>query len=442
MKNRDIPQFLLAAPMSGSGKTTISWALMECLTEQRYRVQPYKCGPDYIDTKFHTSVCGRPSVNLDTVMASRNHVKQLYASSVGDADICIIEGMMGLFDGYDREQGSSAEISRVLGLPVVLVVDARSMAYSAAALLSGFLHFRPDIEIIGVIFNRVGSERHASALKEICKEVGTTCFGYVFRNPECEQLFTSRYLGLDYSKSSSSKKRAKLSEEITSDIYLDKLLKATMRPAPVTMLPEPKATPNNEMCIAVARNDESFSFIYQEHLQILSRLGRVIFFDPEHDVLLPDDIDLLYLPGGYPEKHLRPLARNKKQLEAVKKYVECGGKVLAECGGMIYLAKTVKDELGNKYNMAGVLPIHISAAKEDRKLTLGYRQFEYNGMQLCGHEFHYSQETGGEHDLPSVAIVRNAKGDLVGTPVYRYKNVIASYTHLYWGEIDLLKLFE
>ena len=157
--------FLIAAPTSGSAKG--------------YQVQPFKCGPDYIDTKFHEAVCGRPSINLDTFMATPEHIRELFVHYGKDADVCIVEGMMGLFDGYDRDKGSSAEIAQVLDIPVVLVVDAKSAAYSTAALLSGFIHFRKDIHVAGVIFNRVGSEKHFAMLQQVCDDLNIPCLGYL-----------------------------------------------------------------------------------------------------------------------------------------------------------------------------------------------------------------------------------------------------------------------
>ena len=190
--------FLIAAPTSGSGKTTVARGLMALLVKKGMKVQPFKCGPDYIDTKFHEAVCGRPSVNLDTFMASEAHVKELFTHYGADADVCVVEGMIGLFDGYDRDKGSSAEIARVLGLPVVLVVDARSAAYSMAALLSGFLHFREGVRIAGVIFNKVGSEKHRAMLQQVCDDLQVECFGFLPKTAELEQ--GSRYLGLDFSE--------------------------------------------------------------------------------------------------------------------------------------------------------------------------------------------------------------------------------------------------
>ncbi len=176
---------------------------MALFTLKGYQVQPFKCGPDYIDTKFHAAVCGRPSVNLDTFMASAAHVCELYDHYGADADVCVVEGMMGLFDGYDRDRGSSAEVARALHIPVVLVVDARSAAYSMAALIQGFINFCKEVRICGVIFNRVGSERHFSMLQQVCDDLQVPCYGYLPKDSALEQ--GSRYLGLDFSEKAENK---------------------------------------------------------------------------------------------------------------------------------------------------------------------------------------------------------------------------------------------
>ena len=385
-------EFVIAAPMSGSGKTTVARMLMELYVKKGRRVQPFKCGPDYIDTKFHTAVCGRPSINLDTFMASPEHVRQLYARYSADADVCIVEGMMGLFDGYDRDRGSTGEIARVLGLPVVLVVDARSAAYSMAALLSGFIHFRKDIRFAGVIFNKVGSPRHEQMLRQVCIDLGLHCLACIPKRPELEQ--GSRYLGLDFSSLATD------SHGLSSSTA--------------------------EGTIFVACNAESFSFIYQEALDAFG--AGVTFFDPEAEVPRLDSCRLLYLPGGYPEKHLEALVRNEACRHAIHDFAERGGRIVAECGGMMYLCRSIVTDEG-EYPMCGVLPYSITARKADRKLSLGYRQFMLDGKSYRGHEFHYTQFLG---DVPpSACQVYNAKGEPVGTPVFKYKNVLASYTHLY-----------
>ena len=184
---------------------------MKLFTQKGYRVQPFKCGPDYIDTKFHAAVCGRPSINLDAFMASPEHVRELFANYGAEADVCIVEGMMGLFDGYDRELGSTYEIARTLDIPVVLVVDAKSAAYSMAALISGFVNFRKDVRIAGVIYNKVGSERHYQMLRQVCDDLSIECFGYLPKSADLEQ--GSRYLGLDFSETTDNQHILELIEQ-------------------------------------------------------------------------------------------------------------------------------------------------------------------------------------------------------------------------------------
>ena len=432
---RHVSQFLIAAPTSGSGKTTVSRGLMALLTQKGLAVQPFKCGPDYIDTKYHAAVCGRASINLDTFMASGEHVCELYARHAVSADICIVEGMMGMFDGYDRDRGSSAEIAQ-----------------------SGFIHFRPDIRIAGVIFNRVGSPRHYEMLREVCAEIGITCLGYLPKEKVLEQ--ESRYLGLDFSRSKGTDAIGILTRLLEQCVDWKLLLAKTAVPLRETRDREfvGGRKPGN-LRILVARNEESFSFIYEEHLEMLRGMGRISFFDPEKDVPIAQDTDLLYLPGGYPEKHSVTLAGARQVKESVREYIERGGKTLAECGGMIYLSyaigydKREHESGGSGFDrMAGVFPFYISNESEYRKLTLGYRSFDYKGQRLRGHEFHYTQfgKSGTAPDdskkelymPPTVVQVYNAKGQPVNTPVFRYKNTIASYTHLYWGETDIMSLFE
>ena len=411
------PSFLIAAPTSGSGKTTIARGLMALLTQQGYKVQPFKCGPDYIDTKFHEAVCHRPSVNLDTFMATPEHVLDLFERYGADADICIVEGMMGLFDGYDCDKGSSAEIAAALGIPVVLVVDAKSAAYSMAPLLQGFLHFRKDVRIAGVIFNKVGSERHFNMLQEVCGDVGIECLGYLPKQSSLEQ--GSRYLGLDFSEKAENEELiCQLEDHVNWRrlLTLDEI--TARRPRDYGSLP-------TRLRLVVARNQEAFSFVYQENID---RYENVRFFDPETDIPCLDDVDLLYLPGGYPEKHLEALVKNEACRRTIKEYAEKGGRIVAECGGMMYLCERIVTDEG-EYEMCGVLPYQISARRAERKLSLGYRQFVLDGKEYRGHEFHYTHFLG---ETPaSTCQVYNAKGAPVDTPVFKYKNVLASYTHLY-----------
>ncbi len=414
--------FLIGAPASGSGKTTVARGLMSLYASRGYKVQPFKCGPDYIDTKFHAAVCGRPSINLDTFMATPGHVRELYSRYGADADVCIVEGMMGLFDGYDRDNGSSAEIARVLDIPVVLVIDAKSVAYSMAPLIQGFMNFRKDVRIAGVIFNRVGSEKHRSMLQQVCDDLGVECLGYLPKNVELEQ--GSRYLGLDFS-------------EKTDNKVLVNLLETHVRWQQLLELMDESITEPKRDCIQsgnekgsiqrtlIARNNESFSFIYQENIDAMEN---VAFFDPETELPMLDDVKLLYLPGGYPEKHLDVLVKAEATRHAIREYAKRGGHIIAECGGMMYLCEKIVTDEG-EFPMCGVLPYSITARKNDRKLSLGYRQFSLDGKEYRGHEFHYTQFLGQAPQ--SVTQVYNAKGEPVPTPVIRYRNVLASYTHLY-----------
>ena len=433
--------FLIAAPSSGSGKTTIARGLMALLVRRGLKVQPFKCGPDYIDTKFHETVCGRPSINLDTFMASPAHVRNLFRRYGAGADVCIVEGMMGLFDGYDRDRGSSAEIARTLDIPVVLVVDARSAAYSMAPLLQGFISFRRDVRIAGVIFNKVGSARHYQMLRQVCDDLGTACLGCLPKEPSLEQ--GSRYLGLDFSEHPENERLIALLEQHVDWNHLLSLPETSARPSltpPVggekTDAFLPKAGGN----ALIARNAESFSFLYQE---VIDGFSHAAFFDPESDVPCFDGIDLLFLPGGYPEKHLEALVANEACRRAIRDFAERGGRIQAECGGMMYLCDRIVTDAptpqspgqppsgrgATGYPMCGVLPYAITARKADRKLSLGYRTFNLDGREYRGHEFHYTQFLG---DVPeSMTQVYNAKGEPVPTPVFRYKNVLASYTHLY-----------
>ncbi|MBQ9357119.1 MAG: cobyrinate a,c-diamide synthase [Prevotella sp.] len=407
--------FLIAAPSSGQGKTTVSRALMTRYVSQGLKVQPFKCGPDYIDTKFHETVCGRPSVNLDTFMASPEHIRQLFNHYSAGADVSIVEGMMGFFDGYDRERGSAYEVARILGLPVVLVADARSAAYSMAALLSGFINFRSDVSFAGVIFNRVGSPRHEAMLRQVCDDIGLPCLACLPNDPDLE--IGSRYLGLDFSTEKTS--------TLNSPLQLCWL--ATKGTQEFSILKSHTSTLKS----IIARNSESFSFIYQETIDLLG--PDVSFFDPEKDVPALDDADFLLLPGGYPEKHLAALRDNEPCRETIRRYAERGGRVVAECGGMMYLCQAIESDDGpdGAYPMCGVLPYTISARREHRHLSLGYRSFELFGREFRGHEFHYTQFLGeGSAQPESVCQVYNAKGQPVPTPVFHHNNVLASYTHL------------
>lgn len=442
---RNVPQFLIAAPTSGTGKTTVSRLLMTLLTQKGLRVQPYKCGPDYIDTKYHEKACGVPSYNLDLFMATETHVQDIYTGHAQEADVCVVEGMMGLFDGYDRDKGSSAEVAKSLHLPVVLVVDGRSAGYSMAALIAGFRDFDRMVEVAGVIFNHVGSDHHEQMLREACDDLQMVCFGCLRSDDALKEK--SRHLGLDFSRAGNGGFTKTKLKEISRRLDIDLLLEVTTRELNISETRRPNRIgmyPN----IWVARNKESFSFIYAEHLDWLARRGKITFFDPEdNSVVIPQNINLLYLPGGYPENRAKQLSRATNVKNSIKEYIERGGYTLAECGGMMYLASALKAHVSPDthifytYDMVGVLPLKISACKQDARLSLGYRAFTYRSVKMTGHEFHYSQIMEKDTQLESIVQVKNARGENVDTPVFRYKNLVASYVHLYWAETGLNNIF-
>lgn len=441
MTSRNIPQVMIAAPTSGAGKTTLAIGLMALLSRKGFKVQPFKCGPDYIDTKFHKAVCNRPSVNLDLFMASNCHVREIYKRYSDDADVCVVEGMMGLYDGYKLSKGSPADIAQTLDVPVVMVVDGSHAGFSIAPMLYGFKSFSDRIRIVGVIYNKVASERHATMLREAAKEVGLECLGCLPRQKDVAN--GERYLGLDFSHKIDAERVADMVEK---NVDWQRLLEITKPNGCKTMsagitgnvdsspaipiVSEQTLEQGWQKKIMIARNSESFSFLYQEHIDILKSQGEVEFFDPEEDVRLPEDTTMLYLPGGYPEKHLSALEKAERCRKSIKEYAEHGGRIIAECGGMMYLCRSIIGDEGET-EMCGVLPYSITARKSDRKLSLGYRQVVINGKEYRGHEFHYTQFLPPLP--PSAAAVYDARGNEVVSPVIRQGNVLASYTHLYWG---------
>ena len=429
------PQLLIGAMHSGSGKTTFTMGILRALQRQGLQVQPFKCGPDYIDTRFHAVAAGRESVNLDTWLASEHHVQDLYARHGAPADACVVEGVMGLFDGYARMEGSSAGIAQLLDLPVLLVVGARSMAYTVAALLHGMKTFRPGLRIAGVVFNQVSSEQHERFLRDACEDAGLRCFGALPKAPDL--AVPSRHLGLTLAAGQEMEawigRAADLVEQHVDVAGLMEAVKVPWR-APAVR----PAQPAGRLRIAVAR-DAAFNFTYVENLARLAQLGPVTYFSPLAGDPLPDS-DLVYLPGGYPELFAAELSARSALRRQLRDFAEADGRILAECGGMIYLSQAIEGVAGGPYPMCGILP--FAATMAGARLHLGYRRLvDARGREWRGHEFHYSEVTA-PGAWPSCATQFTARGEAVSTPLYRYKQVLAGYTHLYWGEADLLKLWD
>lgn len=427
--------FLVGAPSSGTGKTTVTLAILRALRNRKLSVQAFKSGPDYIDPKFHELATDFPSVNLDMFFCDNEEVKSVFQYYSIDKEVSVVEGVMGLFDGYDKMRGSSADLARTLKIPVVLVVNGKGSAYSIAPLLYGYKNFDKSIPIAGVIFNNVRTETHYAILKESAESVGIPSFGYIPHRADL--TVPSRHLGLSIDEQDCFSDLAdKLAIHIENYVDIDLLLEKTKKKSIVLPCME-LSKPKKEIKIAIAK-DEVFSFFYYENLRKLREVGELVFFSPLNDSAVPK-VDYLFLPGGYPEFFLEKLSGNTQMKKSIKEFAEKGGKIWAECGGMMYLCKEMIDNEGNSFSLANLFD--LQATMQQMKLTLGYRQFTYNGIDFKGHEFHYSSLLPNERQ--SVCPIYNAKNGEVNTKLFRYKNVLAGYTHIYLhkGE-DFLRLFD
>ena len=429
-------QLLIAASHSGAGKTTVTLGLLRALRRKGYSIQPFKCGPDFIDPIHHSTAAGRESINLDRYMMSDAHIRHLYDHYSANADVCITEGVMGLFDGAVKSMGSSADLAKRLGLPVILILNAKAMAYTVAPVLYGLKKFDPDLHIAGVIFNFVETASHYRLLQEACEDVRVPALGYLPANKKLK--IPSRHLGLDTSDADAAIEAA--ADHIQRHLDLAHLLAATrvdndpaMRQTtadPATAETGHPATPGRRT-VLVAR-DAAFHFLYPENIRRLQQWGDIHYFSPLESTQLPVTADLLYLPGGYPELYLPRLAGNVPLLDQLRAYATAGGRIIAECGGMMYLGRSIADETGNAYPMAGILD--IATGMQRKRLSLGYRTVLLPGGTAKGHEFHYSQFEGQGNDALIPREAYNAAGHRMDVPFFYTPSLMASYMHLYWGE--------
>jgi cobyrinic acid a,c-diamide synthase len=421
---------VIAAPHSGSGKTTVTLGIMAALLQRGVTVAPFKVGPDFIDPGYHRLVTGRPSLNLDGWMCSDAFVRATFARHAADADVAVIEGVMGLFDGISgaTDDGSTAQVARLLGAPVILVVDARSQARSAAALVKGFAEFDPHLRLAGVIFNNVGSDNHARILREAVASLPADIpvFGCIPRDDQVR--IPSRHLGLVTAEDNplTPDFLAHLANVMERTIDLDSLLTSVKG---VSLTPGCHAElPQGSVRLAVAR-DAAFCFVYDDNLRLLREAGaEIVEFSPLTDRQLPGDISGIYLPGGYPELFADRLTANEPMKTAIRNSIESGMPVYAECGGFIYLTK----------DFVGVFP--VTARMLPRRKALGYREVELTADSLLGpagtvargHEFHYSEIGEMPEEIERVYRVRKLGVDL-GEEGFRYRNCLASYIHFHFG---------
>ena len=433
---------LVSGTASGVGKTTVALAIMAGLRRRGLTVQPFKCGPDFLDTSHHTRICGRTARNLDTWMLSVEANRSVLRSAAKDADIVVAEGMMGLFDGKSggTEIGSSAEIAKLLRLPVVLVIDASKSARSVAAMLLGFEMFDAELPLAGVILNRVAGERHLEMLRDAIENSCRTKFlGWL--PMESAIAIPERHLGLHGAAELSADSEKSMIDALASlaeqHLNLDGLLglecgltMAGAEPARiVSSLIEP-------VRIGVP-SDHAFSFYYEDNLDMLREQGaEIVRFSPLDDASLPSGLDALYLGGGYPELHAKQLSGNRSMLEDVRGFADSGKPVYAECGGMLYLSESLAVG-GESYTMAGVLP--LSMQMTDRLDRFGYVTVELTencllgrkGTVVRGHSFHYSRiaSRGEIESSYHVQYSMSGKEELEG---FCKRNVLASYIHLHF----------
>lgn len=432
MQQKSITAFLVAAPKSNSGKTLVTLGLIQAFVNRGVKVQPFKCGPDYIDTQHHSHIAGLPSVNLDCWMAPEEHASQLFATKASMSEVAIIEGAMGLFDGANKDFGSSAHLARILHTPIILVFDATSMAYGAAPLLWGLKNFDPSLTISGVIFNKVSGPSQLHFLEQAAEDAGIRMLGSL---PKDNRLaLESRHLGLTLPHETEATAAVNLMAELLEEhVDLDALLGLKQLVAESTEEPTPQ---KKQLKIAIAR-DEAFSFFYQANLDRLAELSEITFFSPLHDSHLPD-CDLLWIPGGYPELHLEALANNQAILQLIRRHAQQKKAIVAECGGMMYLGQSITDQEGSPHAMTGLFDYKTSV--QQMKLHLGYREIICGTNRFRGHEFHHSRITG-MNETPALYPATNARGAEVAMPVFHRDNIWTSYLHLYLGEEEKMNQF-
>jgi cobyrinic acid a,c-diamide synthase len=431
-----IPRIVVAGTSSGAGKTTVACGLIGALRRRGLAVQGFKVGPDYIDPSYHALASGRPGRNLDAFLSGPELIAPLVRHGSAGADVAVVEGVMGLFDGASGrgELASTGHVAKLLDAPVLLVIDAASMARSAAAIVHGYRTFDPDIDVAGVIFNKVGSDTHEQLLREALEPLGVPVVGALRRDARVEA--PERHLGLVPAAERQAQTRAALdalAESVSASVDLDAVL-ALANAAPATpgdaWSPNPAGEPAPGARIAIARGP-AFSFHYEENLELLTGAGaELVPFDPLIDESLPANAGALVLAGGFPEVFGAELAANAPLRRAVAEFAASGRPVLAECGGLLYLCREL-----DEHEMCGAIP---ARATMTRRLTLGYREavavgaspWLDAGTELRGHEFHYSQvEPDGE---PSPAWRLSARGTerLEG---WAAGAVQASYLHVHWA---------
>ena len=439
------PRVVIAGTTSDCGKTTVATGLMGALVKNGITVQGFKVGPDYLDPSFHSRISGRASRNLDTWLMGELGISETFRSATADADMAVIEGVMGLFDGSGStsDEQSTAEIARLLSSPVILVVDAHAAGRSVAAQVLGFSSMAKGFDIKGVVLNRIGSDRHFLLCKEAIEhETSIPVIGHLKFKQEIE--LPSRHLGLHSATSELDDKIQLISSFVAESVDLDSVRSIAIRAPQVSLMDVSDnekesarvVTTDDGIRIGVAL-DESFSFYYEDNLDELRRLGAGIkFFSPIHDRELPE-VDMIYIGGGYPEINVELLEKNDSMRQQIHKSFEYGMPIYAECGGLMYLGRETISLDGKHHKMSGVFDLDTEMT---RKLTLGYTEMESvgdtpissRGDKLYGHEFHYSSAENVSSDCKFVFRLIRGKGITRSMDGCMSRNALGCYGHLHF----------
>ena len=437
--------FLIAAERSGAGKTMLTAVIARALIDRGLSVQCFKVGPDFIDPGYHTAVTGRISRNLDGWMMGSDACLNTFRCAMDGAGIAVVEGVMGLYDGLSGagDEGSTAQIAKWLGLPVILIIDGSSFARTAGAVVLGFEQFDPAVNIAGVIFNKVGSPAHYEMLKagvqeRCCAEV----LGYI---PRDDQWHTpERHLGLVMAaeRETLQSNIINLAQQMEQTVDVQKILGIAGQaqgPAPTLISKSPNPDPRTLIPkIGIAR-DEAFCFCYQDNIDLLKQFGaEPVFFSPMHEAALPD-VQGLYLPGGYPELHAEALSGNAAMRTAIASFCAAGRPVYAECGGFLYLLESLTGLSGTSHAMAGIFPAR--ATMLPRLQRLGYVEVEAlaghpflgAGKKVRGHEFHYSAISDMPATIQRTCRVTRRKDKAEFAEGFRIHNTLAGYMHLHFA---------
>ncbi len=440
-----IPTLVIAGTSSGVGKTSLTLGMVRSLSRRGLRVQTFKVGPDFLDPTYLTRAAGRTCYNLDGWMCGHGYVEQLFARACQDADIAVVEGVMGMFDGSDPADntGSTAEMAAWLGAGVILVINSHGLARSVAPLVKGFVEFDDSLNVTGVIANHAGSARHYSWMQSaLAAENLPPLLGAMPRN--ALPTLPSRHLGLVSADEETLPMSVidQLADACAEHIDLDAIMDAAMPAgAAVSVHPSP-GIDSRQVRLGVAR-DAAFHFAYPDNLEALANAGaELLFFSTLDDDTLPDNLDGLYIPGGYPELFAAQLSRNHSMLDSIRKFGESGKVVYGECGGLMYLGRAILDADGTEHAMVGLAP--VTTRKLERLRTLGY--VEVNLQQDClwgveaatlrGHEFHYSEIVCDDLKADgwncAYKLNRRRKSDTEAEGFSR-GNTLISYVHLHWA---------